>query len=271
MVTGSIVIYKTPLSLLEKAINSFFCDNVGTKLYIIDNSPVDNISSSLTDKRIEYIHTKSNLGYGAGHNLALSHCMTVSTYHLVFNADVYFEKGVLTELCSYMGKQMDIGLVMPKVLYPDGRVQYLCKLLPTPYDLFFRRFIPIKRLVAAHDYRFELRFSGYNKEMNVPYLSGCFMFLRVEALNKVGLFDERYFMYPEDIDLTRRLHLAYKTMFYPQVAVYHNHEKASFKSIRMMWVHIWNLIKYFNKWGWWFDAERKRMNRATLSALKGIA
>ena len=96
--------------------------------------------------------------------------------------------------------------------------------------------------------------------MNVPYLTGCFMFLRLSALEQVGLFDERYFMYPEDIDLTRRLHTRFLTLYYPYATVIHDHERASYKNLKMLMIHIVNLCRYFNKWGWIFDAERDRFN-----------
>jgi GT2 family glycosyltransferase len=116
--------------------------------------------------------------------------------------------------------------------------------------------------------RFELKSSGYDKEIEVPYLSGCFMFLRTESLKKVGLFDERFFMYPEDIDLTRRMHKEYRTMFYPNVSIVHEHEKGSYKSFKLLYIHIINMIKYFNKWGWIFDKERKSINKRILSQFK---
>jgi GT2 family glycosyltransferase len=156
---------------------------------------------------------------------------------------------------------------MPKVLYPDGEIQHLTKLVPSPFDLIFRRFIPLKSWKEKRNFKYELRFSGYDKIANVPYLSGCFMFLRIEALQNVGMFDERFFMYPEDIDLTRRIHKKYKTIYYPFVSIVHEHEKASFKSFKMMKIHMFNMIKYFNKWGWFFDSERKLFNKQILDEL----
>ena len=115
---------------------------------------------------------------------------------------------------------------------------------------------------------FELRQFGYDKTMDVPYLSGCFMLLRSEALQKVGLFDERFFMYPEDIDLTRRIREHYRTVFYPKVSVIHNHAQGSYKDKKLLWIHIINLIKYFNKWGWWCDKKRKQINKETINQFK---
>ena len=113
--------------------------------------------------------------------------------------------------------------------------------------------------------RFEMQASDYNKIMDVPYLSGCFMFFRVSALREIGLFDERFFMYPEDIDITRRMHERFRTVFYPEVSVIHNHARQSYVSFKMLKVHIVNIIKYFNKWGWFFDKERKRINNEIMA------
>ena len=111
-----------------------------------------------------------------------------------------------------------------------------------------------------------MRSSGYDKIMNVPYLSGCFMLLRTKALQKARLFDERFFMYPEDIDLTRRIHRDYLTVYFPHVTIIHNHEHASYKSLKMLLVHIVNMCRYFNKWGWFVDKERDAINAIAIKA-----
>ncbi len=86
------------------------------------------------------------------------------------------------------------------------------------------------------------------------------MFLRCSAINKVGLFDERFFMYPEDIDLTRRIHRHFRTVSFPDVTVIHDHRAQSYHDPRLLRIHIVNMIRYFNKWGWLFDSERRRFN-----------
>ena len=157
---------------------------------------------------------------------------------------------------------------MPKITNPDGSTQHLCKLVPTPFDLIARRFLPLPQsMVRAHQNRYELRCTGYDRQMDVPYLSGCFMFLRAAALRDVGVFDERFFMYPEAIDLTRRIHANWRTVFNPAVSVIHDHGKESYKSWRMLWIHMRSMIRYFNKWGWLLDGQRRRFNRETLAAL----
>lgn len=104
--------------------------------------------------------------------------------------------------------------------------------------------------------------------MNLPYHQGSFMLFRTDCFRKVGLFDERFFMYPEDIDMTRRMHKHYRTMFWPEVTIVHAHRAASYTSLRMLWVHSYNMIKYFNKWGWVFDKERREWNKRIISKVR---
>ena len=142
------------------------------------------------------------------------------------------------------------GLLMPNIFYPDGSTQYLCKLLPNPLTMIIRRFFPVKSLLNKINNTYELRFSGYDKLMDIPYLSGCFMFLRTETLSAAGLFDERFFMYYEDLDITRRINRHSRTVFFPEAKIYHNYEKGSYKSTWLLLRHLSSAIKYFNKWGY---------------------
>jgi len=268
----SIVLYHNREEQIKKAIESVLNTDLNITLYLVDNSSTDSLRElERIDKRIVYIFNNSNLGFGKAHNIALKKSIEKNIpYHLVLNPDVYFEKGVLEELYDFMENNKDVGLVMPKVLYPDGNIQYLCKLLPKPLDLFGRRFLnlgPFRKIVEKRNEIYELRFTGYDKIMEVPYLSGCFMFIRTEVLKKVGLFDERFFMYLEDTDLSRRIHRVAKTVYYPYVYIYHEYGKGSYKSLKLLYYHIKSAIKYFNKYGWFFDKEREEMNRKILEKL----
>ena len=170
----------------------------------------------------------------------------------------------LEQMLQFISSHPEVGSLMPKVVYPNGELQYLCKLLPTPFDVFGRRFLP-HQWMEHRNHIYEMRASGYNKLMNVPYLSGCFMLLRTQAVQQARLFDERFFMYPEDMDLTRRIHRDYLTVFFPHATIIHNHEKASYKSLKMLWIHIVNMCRYFNKWGWFCDKERTLFNQTVMN------
>lgn len=263
-ITGSIVIYKNPLPQLKQAVDSFLQATCESMLYLIDNSPSQELAGEFVHPRIKYVFTDSNIGFGAGHNIALREILVdaSSSFHLILNPDIYFSKDTIATLLSFMQQHENVGLAMPKILYPDGRLQPLCKLLPSPLTLFSRRFLQLNRnWIARMNYMYEMHFSGYNRIMDVPFLSGCFMFLRTEALRKVGVFDERIFLYTEDTDLTRRIHQHYRTIFHPEAVVYHYHQRESYKNVFMMMHHIFSAIQYFNKWGWFFDLERKAINQ----------
>ena len=262
MLNASIVLYKHSVAEIALLVEILHKSGVVKQVYLIDNSPKED--KGFKSLGINYIFNNKNLGYGAAHNIAIRQTIQQQyPYHLVVNPDIAFDSCILEKLVKFMECHLEIGSAMPKVLYPDGKVQYLCKLLPSPFDLIFRRFLPSSWTRKRME-QFELRASGYNRIMDVPYLSGCFMFLRTKALEEVGLFDERFFMYPEDIDLTRRIHSKYRTVFNPEVHVIHHHAQGSYKSGRLLYIHISNMIKYFNKWGWIFDDERRNMNNETL-------
>ena len=260
----SIVTFNTNHQDLIKCLKSIYGSNLTSFVYIIDNSPSNELEALCKKFDCIYIFNPANPGYGAGHNIAIKKSIERNfDFHLVLNADVSFSGDALERLVQFMNANPNVGQVMPKVLNPDGSLQRLCKLVPNPADLILRRFIP-KFFAIRMRRKFELWDSGYDKTMFVPYLSGCFMLLRCDALRDVGIFDERFFMYPEDIDLTRRMASKYDTIFYPHVSVVHEHGAASYKSSRMLLIHMFNIFKYFNKWGWFFDSARRELNEKAL-------
>jgi GT2 family glycosyltransferase len=269
LITGSIVLYNNPASMIQKAIESFLNTSLDVKLYLIDNSPTDQLSvlSSL-DKRIEYVHNPSNPGFGAAHNIALKKSITErSPYHLVLNPDVYFDHGVIEKIIEYMNLHTDVGLLMPKVLYPDGTIQRVAKLLPTPFDLFARRLLPLKGFIKKQNDSYELAFFNYDSVTEIPFITGCFMFLRTEVLETVGLFDEKIFMYLEDADLSRRISKVAKTVIFPEVSITHEYQRGLYKNRKLLLISLQSAWIYFNKYGWFFDSYRKKLNSKTLQAL----
>jgi GT2 family glycosyltransferase len=266
-ISASIVVYKTSPCLLTKAIDSYLHSTITGPLYIVDNSPTDELRKFCEGRKTHYIFAGKNLGYGKAHNIAISKTLYTSSYHLVLNPDVSFDPDTLEKIHDFMEDQPQAGLVMPRVVGPDHQIQRLCKLLPTPFNLASRRFLP-SGWFKKYNERYELQHSGYNHVMDVPFLSGCFMFLRTSALQKMGLFDERFFLYAEDTDLSRRIHGDFETLFYPGAEISHVHARGSYKDF---WHTLYNLrsaIQYFNKWGWFFDKERKSINQEALAGMK---
>ena len=267
MLNISIVLYQPDREQVRRLAEQLLRVSCLHRLYLLDNPPAPAAERFVDDERCTYIYNNANLGYGRAHNIALRESVYDHIpYHLVLNSDILVAPEDIDRLHTFMEHNPQVGSLMPRVTYPDGSLQYLCKLLPTPLDVFGRRFLP-KALMRRRNERYELRRSGYDKPLNVPYLSGCFMFLRTEAALEAGLFDERYFMYPEDIDLTRSIHRNRLTLYLPDVTIVHNHARASYHSPRMLIIHIVNLCRYFNKYGWFYDPERRLMNQLTLQQI----
>ena len=255
--TACIVTYNTNREDLSQIISCFQKTKLKFKLWISDNSEEDSLRSfinNFSDDRIEYIFNNSNNGFGSGHNVVLKKLMDnnfkeKAEFHIILNADITFEENTIEKMVDYMRKNPEIGQIGPKIYESSGEVNKSCRLLPTPLNLIFRRFFPIKSIVDKMDYNYEMRWCDYNSIMEVPILSGCLMFIRTDILKNVGMFDTRYFMYMEDYDLCRRIGQKYKVIFYPEVEIIHEHGKASYKTRKMMMAHINSAIKYFNKWG----------------------
>ena len=241
------------------------------KIYLLDNTEStfrkaetaaqkETLAKQFGTEKLRYMAMEANLGYGKAHNVALRESAYYRTdLHLVMNSDIQVKAEDIDEMHDWMIVHPEVGQLMPKVINPDGSQQFLAKRLPAPIDVFGRRFLPAW-MIAKRNKWYELRDLDLNRPVNAPYLSGCFMLLRTTAAVEAGLFDERFFMYPEDIDLTRRIHRNYLTLYYPQWTIVHAHEKASFKNKHMLRIHIQNMCRYFNKWGWLFDPERRLFN-----------
>lgn len=254
IVSGSIVLYKADKSV-RNAIESFLNTSLPVKLYLIDNSPAPEIKEQLKDLlqdgRVEYIFNKKNIGFGAAHNIAIEK-LADSKYHLILNPDVYFDSQVISELIQYLDNNAQIAHVMPKVLYTNGELQYLCKKNPTYFDIFTRRLLPafLKKYFKKKLDEFEYKNYDYNNIiMNIPFLSGCFMLIRTDILKKVKGFDENFFLYFEDADLTRKILKESANVYYPYVFIYHYYQRGTSKSLKHAVIAFKSLSYYLKKWG----------------------
>lgn len=249
MVSVSIVTYKTSLEELALCLDSLRSERVA-EIFVVDNASDPAMKAFCAGRpEVTYI-ASANRGFGAGHNQAIRRILGRQdiTAHLVLNSDVRFEPSVLDTLEDMMRKDSHLGLLQPEVVYPDGTLQYTARRLPTPLISFGRRFLP-KRWMENANYRYLMKDADRSKPFEAPYFQGSFLFMRREALESVGLFDERFFMYPEDIDISRRIHERYRTLCIPSLRIIHDHRAASYHSLRMLRIHAVNMLKYYLKWG----------------------
>jgi hypothetical protein len=115
---------------------------------------------------------------------------------------------------------------------------------------------------------YELKSKNLNLPMFVNNIHGCFLLMPHKVLKKVGLFDEKFFMYLEDIDLSRRISNDFDAIYYPYASIIHSFEKGSYKNKKLLIYHIQSAIYYFTKWGWFFDKDRKIKNKIVLNQLQ---
>ncbi|MHC9419764.1 glycosyltransferase family 2 protein [Sphingomonas citri] len=263
----SFVLYRTPAAEIDRAIEQVRASVPDARVILVDNSPEPIAVTAIDGDAVRLLRPGANLGYGSGHNRAFA-LTADARYHAVLNTDLTFGPEVLPALMRFMDANADVGLTMPRVCYPDGSIQHLCRLLPHPLDIFGRGFLGSSRWTARRNERYEFRSWTYDRAAQFPFLSGCFMLLRREALDAIGGFDERFFMYGEDVDLSRRMNAAWRTMFVPTDPVAHDYRSAGV-GLRRHPIKIRNMIRYFNKWGWFHDRDRTRRNAATIAALTG--
>ena len=265
-VVCSIVIYKSNENVLRQTLKSVLETELSLKIYLIDNSPTDHLRCIVEDEKIEYIFNPSNPGFGASHNIALKKSVAKGVrFHFIINPDVSFSKETMITMINFMKSDLSVGMIMPKILNIDGSIQNLPKLLPSPLHILIRKFKYPKQIYQNMMDKYEMRFIDDNDILvDIPILSGCFTLINTNAIIDVGMYDENFFMYFEDWDLSRRINAKYRTLYFPKVSVNHKYESGANKSPKLFFAFLSSMIKYFNKWGWIFDEKRKHINHLTL-------
>ena len=197
------------------------------------------------------ISNSSNLGYGKAHNQASRKIK--STFHLILNPDVILYEDSLHCALKHMQDNPVCVALSPETRGADGKYQYLCKTYPTVADLALRGFSPgpIKKHFDSRLSLYENRKLVHDrKTAPASIISGCFMFCRTEVLQKLGGFNEKFFLYFEDFALSLELGKLGRIDYVPEVKVVHFGGNAGGKGMR----HICNFIKsagiFFSLYGW---------------------
>lgn len=233
-----------------------------TQLVLVDNGPGSGwleplralLEAAPPTARFELLSGHGNIGYGAGHNLALQQVM--SDFHLILNPDVLLEEDALGEGLTFLLTYPEAGLVAPVARDGNGQRQYLCKNYPAVFDLALRGFAPvwIRQYFQARLDHYELRDRPSDTVLWDPSIaSGCFMLCRRRALDQIGGFQPNYFLYFEDFDLSLRLATVTRLVQVPQVRIVHLGGHAARKGIRHVGLFLRAAILFFNRhgWRWW--------------------
>jgi len=266
----SIVLHNSPVELLRRALQSLHSsaqlaweagclDRV--TVYLVDNASEEMYRAQLERElagapqseffSVLYSAQASNRGFGYGHNTVLP--LLTSDFHLVLNPDVELEGDTLRAGILTLQQGDDIALASPMVLGGNGAQEFLCKRYPSVLVLFLRGFAPrmVRRLFQQRlaDYEMRDMCSG-SQQVNVAIASGCFMLMRTATLRAVRGFNDDFFLYFEDFDLSLRLREQGRLVFDPAMRIVHHGGYAANKG----WLHlkyfISSAVMFFNRHGW---------------------
>ncbi len=187
---------------IEKAIK-----NIPTEVFVVDNNSVDQSVDIVKQKFpwVTLIESKINLGFSKGNNLAIKQC--VGEYILLINPDTLVEEDTFEKCIEFMDEHPDAGGLGVKMM--DGKGNFLPeskRSLPTPIVAFYKIFGLASLFPKSKKFgRYHLGHLNEDQNHSIEILSGAFMWMRKKALDQVGILDEDFFMYGEDIDLSYRI------------------------------------------------------------------
>jgi len=253
-------------ALIESTLNAIQLLKDATNLasitiYLIDNSEENNLSLQLfaslqkqiedLDAQLHLLYGHGNVGYGAAHNLVIHKMET--DYHLLLNPDLQLDQNCLVAGVKYLAENQNVAMVSPYAQYENGEKQYLCKRYPSVFTFIVRGFFPkiLKSLYARRLASFEMHeLSESIPTISIPIISGCFMLCRTKTLQQIKGFDEKFFLYFEDFDLSLRMAALGKIAYVPAMRIKHAGGYAASKG----WSHIKMFaqsgIRFFNTHGW---------------------
>lgn len=266
----AIVVYDSSLALLASTLSSL-AEAVAVAngrgqldtavLYVVDNASSATYRRQLQDclgnfdagqhLRVEFLPQDRNLGFGHGHNRVLP--MLSSDFHLVLNPDAELAPDALAVGLSHMQARQRTVLVSPRVSTDSGEQEFLCKAYPSVLVLLLRGFAPafLRGLFRRRLDAYELRAAcSGTAAVEVEIASGCVMLLRTAVLRAVGGFNEDFFLYFEDFDLSLRIAREGSLVFEPAMQVVHHGGYAARKGWHHVKLFVRSGIHFFRLHGW---------------------
>lgn len=225
-------------------------EQVDWETVVVDQESVDGspemVAAEFPQARL--VVQRPNLGFAGGNNVAYRHAR--GRYFLLLNSDTVVRPGWLTELVRYADAHPRAGLIGPKLLNPDGTLQYSCRRFPSLGAGLFRH-TPLEWLAPKNRFvgDYLMRDWDHNQPREVDWLSGACMLARREMIEEIGPLDDGYFMYFEDVDWCRRAHDAgWEVHYVPEPVVLHEIGRSSDRRPRRMIVmHHESAYRYFRR------------------------
>ncbi|NBQ48979.1 MAG: glycosyltransferase family 2 protein, partial [Sphingobacteriia bacterium] len=220
---------------LEQCLYSVFkaTEHLESEVFVVDNNSVDGSAALIRERfpQVIFIQNSQNLGFSAANNQALR--LAQGKYALLLNPDTVVQEDTFTKTLAFMDAHPDAGGLGIRMV--DGKGCFLPESkrgLPTPAVAFYKIFGLAKLFPQSQTFgQYHLTYLDKEKTQPVEILSGAFMLMRKEALDKAGLLDETFFMYGEDIDLSYRLTRAgYQNYYFADSSIIHYKGESTKKS-----------------------------------------
>jgi GT2 family glycosyltransferase len=193
------------------------------EVIVVDNASTDNSAAAVERDypEVRLLRNTENVGFARANNQALQ--LARGRYFLLLNSDAFLHDGAIPRLIEYMDANPDIGASGCRLFYEDGALQGSCFSFPTPLTELWQALWLDRLFPSSHIFgRFRLSYWGFDSYRDVDWVMGAVMMVRRESLLQVGLFDEEYFMYSEEMDLCFRLKKAgWRISFIPEVTATH--------------------------------------------------
>jgi len=200
------------------------------EVIVVDNDSRDGsapmVASEYPDVRL--LRMPRNLGFAAGANRGAREATGEAI--VLLNPDSEVEADPFAPMLAYLREHVDAGIAAPRLLNPDGSLQLSCRSFPTFSVALFNRYSLLTRLFPRNRYSRQYLLSDWHHDSvsDVDWVSGACLMIRRSLFEEIGLLDEGYFMYIEDVDLCQRVHRAgYNVVYLPQTSVIHHIGRSS--------------------------------------------
>lgn len=198
-------------------------DEAAFEVIVVDNNSADQ-SAEMVEAEFPWVRLEKmykNLGFAGGHNHAIA--MRQAPHAFPLNSDTIVHGGAIRKLLDFAAEHPDYGIVGPKLLNPDGSLQFSCRRFPNPIAALFRN-TPFGKLFPNNRFTREylMQDLDHTKPLEVDWVSGAAFLVRQEVIERVGLFDEEYFMFCEDVDWCwRTWNAGFKVVYFPDAVITH--------------------------------------------------
>ena len=227
------------------------CELHSMKVVLVDNCSSDGSAELVRDQYpwVELIRQTRSYSFAANNNVAFAHAQ--SEYFLMLNPDTVLDAGAVDTVVKFMDEHRDCGLCGPKLVFPDGLLQYSCRRFPTVWSTLLRR-TPFRVLMPTElrGVRHLMASVSHEKEMVVDWMLGACLLVRRDAIVGNGLLDEGFPLYCEEIDLCLRLKQGgWKSYYVPNAKVVHHHLAKSDSSLfcHASMLHFMSMMHFIKK------------------------